>query len=87
MEPAIMQAVTAVTRGPLNPIMNAVTKQAIAIAHNKYPSRFAASLMREIVCRRERTESLLDGVFDMPLMVGDDGREMLVVRDWRARVW
>ena len=86
-EPAIMHAVTAVTSGPLKPMMNAVTKQTIAIAHNKYPSRFAASLMREIVCRRERTGSLLDWASDIPMMVGDEGLKALVVRGWRARVW
>jgi hypothetical protein len=35
MEPAMMHAVTTFTRNPLKPTMNAVTKQAIAIPHNK----------------------------------------------------
>jgi hypothetical protein len=42
--------------------------------------------MREIVCRRERTGSLLDSVLDIPWMVGDDGLEMPVVRNLQAGV-
>ena len=42
--------------------------------------------MREIVCRRERTGSLLDSVFDIPMMVGDLAPDAPAVTDLRARV-
>lgn len=39
--------------------------------------------MREIVCRRERTGSLLDSVLDISLSVGDAGPDVPVATNLR----